>query len=237
MVTRVVLNPAELTETASALEDACGEYEAIGTRVYGCDCGCMPADVAALVDGVTAEVRAGLEGISYELGAQASDLADRAGVPQEDGFTAVGAAWGGPAIPDGGSVVEIGGYFDSLGLGSSEPFLVGIGSGFTSPDPEDGFSVDIGSGYTVGIGGGYVADIGGTYSTGTADGGYIADVGSGYTVGIGDGYTTTVGSSDDVPGSSLGVPHDFSFSSGLTLTSFSEADVDANARKLLGATS
>jgi hypothetical protein len=129
-MTRIVLNPTQLGQTASELDNAAGEYQAIGAQVCGCDCGCMPADVAAVVDSVTTDIRSSLQGFSFELGTQASDLSQRAGVTQDGGFTAVSAAYGGGS--DDVSVVS-GGGFDSFGLGGgSDDVSVVTGGGFGS---------------------------------------------------------------------------------------------------------
>jgi hypothetical protein len=129
-MTQIVLNPEQLSQTASALDNAAGEYQAIGAQVYGCDCGCMPADVASVVDSVTADVRGSLQSISSELGIQASDLAQRAGVSQDGGFTAVGAASGGPAT-DADQQVVIGGGFDTSVFGNDGGgYSLVIGGGF-----------------------------------------------------------------------------------------------------------
>ena len=126
-MTRIVLNPTQLSQTASELDSAAGEYQAIGAQVLGCDCGCMPADVAAVVDNVTADVRGSLQGISSELGLQASDLSQRAGVSQDGGFTAVDAAYGSASSASGQEFI-VGGNFDiPLGgtAGGGQDFIVG----------------------------------------------------------------------------------------------------------------
>jgi hypothetical protein len=88
-MTRIVVNAPQLDETASLLESAAGDYQAIAGRVAGCDCGCMPADVAAVVDSTAASMRSRLEEVSGEMSAAASDLAQRAGVGQDGGFNLV----------------------------------------------------------------------------------------------------------------------------------------------------
>jgi hypothetical protein len=112
-MSRIVINPEELADTASLLAAAAGEYQAIGAHVAGCNCGCMPADVAATVDAVTAAVRGALQGVAGELSEQASSLAWRAGVDQGGATSgAISAAWGGGV--ENASTMTIGGFDGSL---------------------------------------------------------------------------------------------------------------------------
>jgi hypothetical protein len=101
-VSRIVLDPNQLATTASQLQGAAGEYQAIGSRVASCNCGCMPADVAAVVDATTAMIRSQLDSVSAWLAADSADLAWRAGIPQ-DGSSAVGGV-------SGGNYMTVGGY-------------------------------------------------------------------------------------------------------------------------------
>lgn len=129
---RIVVNPSDLAETASLLEETAGDYQAVGTHVWGCDCGCMPADVGAVVDAVTAEVRSVLQSIAAELTTQASGLAWRSGVDQNDHATAISAA-SGPGI-DQRSDVEVvtGGGFDPSVFGAPQYTVIGgTGDAFT----------------------------------------------------------------------------------------------------------
>jgi hypothetical protein len=57
-MTRIVFNQGEFAATTALLGNAAGEYMAIGTDV--CDCGCMPANVASVVDAGTADVGSGV---------------------------------------------------------------------------------------------------------------------------------------------------------------------------------
>jgi hypothetical protein len=169
-MTRIVLNPEQLGQTASTLDGAAGEYQAIGAQVYGCDCGCMPADVASVVDSVTAQVRSALQGISSELGMQASDLSQRAGVSQGDGSTAVSAAWGGPESPADDQQVVVGGGFDtSVFGGNTGDYQIVVGGGvdtsvFGSPELH---TVDVGGGFDTSVfgnsGGGQEFVVGGNF--------------------------------------------------------------------------
>jgi hypothetical protein len=168
-MTQIVLNPEQLAQTASTLQNAAGEYQAIGAQVCGCDCGCMPADVAATVDAVTAEVRGGLSGIAGDISVQAADLAQRAGVDQNGGFSAVGAAWG------GGQTIDVGGYSSDIFNQALQPVELPVGgynldifSEATQPYvlPVGGYNLDIFSdagnnGQTINVGGysGYDLDI------------------------------------------------------------------------------
>jgi hypothetical protein len=175
-MTQIVLNPEQLVQSASALHTASGEYQAIGAQVYGCDCGCMPADVAAVVDGVTADIRSGLQDISAVLGGQASDLVERAGVSQDDGFTAVGAAWGDAVMRDT-QTVDIGGGFDTsiFGTAGGDAQTVLVGGGFDTSvfgDPDGDYqTVDVGGGFDTSVFGdagrdGQTVLIGGDFSLG-----------------------------------------------------------------------
>jgi hypothetical protein len=207
-MTQIVLNPDQLAQTASFLQNAAGEYQAIGAQVYGCDCGCMPADVAATVDSATAAVRSSLQGISSELGAQASDLAQRAGVSQDGGFsTAVGAAWGGPAS-DGSQTVTIGGTFDTSVFGDTtadtttiggEMFTIGGGEPDTTMIGGGTFTIGGGESYTIPIGGTFdtsvFGDPGGTYTTtigGSFDTSVFGDSGQTYSIPIGGTFDNSV---------------------------------------------
>src|SRR5690242_2521156 len=193
-MTQIVLNPEQLSQTASALDNAAGEYQAIGAQVYGCDCGCMPADVASVVDSVTADVRSSLQGISSELGLQASDLAQRAGVSQDGGSTAVGAAWGGPAT-DGDQQVVIGGGFDTsvFGNGSGGYNLV-IGGGFDTSvfgGADDSQDIVVGGGFDTSVFGSANDSqdivVGGGFDTSV-----FGNDGGGYNLVIGGGFDTSV---------------------------------------------
>jgi hypothetical protein len=197
VMARIVVNSSQLGETASLLQSVVGEYQIIGALVFGCDCGCMPADVAATVDAVTADARGVLQVMAVELAAQASGLGWRSGIDQDGGFSAVGGAWGPGAADDGGTVVEIGSGFDVASPGIGEPAIVSIGGGFTP---------DVGGTYTVNIGGGFTTagsdepgsvDIGSGLDTSRygIDGTHSVAIGSGYTVGDG-GYTPGPGSDD-----------------------------------------
>jgi hypothetical protein len=168
-VTRIVLDPAELAGTASELSGAAGEYQAIGSRVASCDCGCMPADVAAVVDATTAMIRSQLNSVSAWLSADSADLAWRAGVPQA-GSPAVGAA-------SGGNYVTIGGYAPpefQLGAAASPGNYITIGGnnpadfGLGGAGSYGGSSITIGGGgfdtsVFGGGGGGSTMTIGGTW--------------------------------------------------------------------------
>jgi hypothetical protein len=110
---RIVINTDQLAETAVLLRNAAGEYQAIGANVAGCNCGCMPADVAAVVDGVTAAVRSGLHGVAGELATQAGDVSTRAGVDQSGGAgtMSIGGFGFDPAwSASGGGTISTGGF-------------------------------------------------------------------------------------------------------------------------------
>jgi hypothetical protein len=145
-VTRILLDPAELAATAARLSDAAGEYQAIGARVASCDCGCMPADVAATVDATTSSVRSRLAALSSQLSADGGDLAWRSGIGQGGGTvaTAASSAWG-PGVDQ--NVVTIGGTATDFGLDTSGGMSVVIGGGF------DLGAVGGNGGSTVSIGG------------------------------------------------------------------------------------
>ena len=49
-MTRIVLDLAQLGETASALANTAGDYQLVGARVASCDSGCMPRDIASVVE-------------------------------------------------------------------------------------------------------------------------------------------------------------------------------------------
>ncbi len=224
-MTQIVINPAQLAQTASALDNAAGEYQAIGAQVCGCDCGCMPADVAAVVDSVTADVRSSLQGISSELGVQASDLSQRAGVTQDGGFSAVSAAYGGASPPDGQQFV-VGGGFDTSMFGSTGGgYDLVIGGGFdpsTFGDTGGGYSLVVGGGFDTSTfgdtGGGYSLVVGGGFDTSTfgdTGGGYSLVVGGGFDTsvfdggGTGGGQSLVVGGSFDIPLSPSGTADGF----------------------------
>jgi hypothetical protein len=167
---RVVVNPSDLAETAALIENAAGEYEAIGARVAGCNCGCMPGDVAAVVDAVTADVRGSLAGVAGSLSEQAAGLAWRAGVDQYSGFNGEG------------QTVTIGGGFYTPVVAedvATAPVSVNIGSGLYSPVVVGGG----GGGQTVTIGGGFYAPMpdygntveGQTVTIGSRSGGMTVD--------------------------------------------------------------
>jgi hypothetical protein len=210
-MTRIVLNQDQLADTAALLGRAAGEYQVIGARVFGCDCGCMPADVSATVDAVTAQVRSALHGIAGELGATAGDLSQRAGLDQDGGFTAVGAAWG-DAQPAGmvggyggdlfssgadGGTLSIGGGLDAsmfssvvagpaMNIGGSGGLdFGGIGGGTISVGG-GGLDFGGGGGGTIGVGGGGGLDFGG-------GGGGTIGVGGGWGLDFGGGGGGTIG--------------------------------------------
>jgi hypothetical protein len=185
-MTRILLDPVELAGAASELRGTAGEYQGIGARVASCDCGCMPAHVAATVDAATAAIRSRLDGLAAEFAQEGGELAWRAGVPQDGGLAgAASAAWGGPAI-DGQTVVVGGGFdtsvFGSTGSGTS----VVVGGGFDTSvfgsGSGGGYNLVVGGGFDTsvfgsGSGGGYNLVIGGTdYST-TGSGGYSLVIG------------------------------------------------------------
>jgi hypothetical protein len=195
LVSRIVLNQDQLDGAASLLQQTAGEYQAIGSRVAHCDCGCMPADVAALVDAVIAEVRSRLAGVSLQLATQASDLAWRAAVDQSptQAQPTTGMFVGGfgfdPAFGGAGnSTMSVGG-FD----GAYFPTPVGVSTfsvgGYGSYDPS---SSDSGNS-TIAIGGSdgslFTSSGGGTFSVGGFDGGFDGStIGANNSIGIGGWY-------------------------------------------------
>jgi hypothetical protein len=215
-MTRIVLNPTQLSQTGSELDAAAGEYQAIGAQVFGCDCGCMPADVAAVVDSVTADVRSALQGLSSELGAQASDISQRAGVSQEDGFSAVSGASGGASMANGQEFVVGGGFDTSVfggGTGDGQDIIVGggfdtsvfgDGTGGVVTIPIGGFDPSVFGG---GSGGGQDFIVGGNFDIplgGTGGGGQDVIVGSSFDTsvfggGTGGGQDFIVGGNFDIP--------------------------------------
>jgi hypothetical protein len=133
-MTRIVLDPEELASTSTELRGAAGEYQAIGSRVASCNCGCMPADVAAVVDAAAAAIRARLNSVSSWLVADSSDLAQRAGIPQS-GAAAMSAAAGGSYVgaadgQHGASVLGGGGYNLVVGGGDFDTSVFGGGGGY-----------------------------------------------------------------------------------------------------------
>jgi hypothetical protein len=164
-MTRIVLDPEQLAGTASDLYGAAGEYEAIGAQVASCDCGCMPASVAATVDAVTAEVRQRLGYLASGLAEESGALAWRAGVPQDGAATTISAASGpGVAVAGGANTVMVGG--DPYGLFSQSAstggynLVIGGDSSFSQPATggynlviggESTFSEPTTSGYTLTI--------------------------------------------------------------------------------------
>ena len=202
-MTQIVLDPEQLSQTASMLSSAAGEYQAIGAQVHGCDCGCMPPDVAAVVDSATALARSVLQGISSALAGEASDLSQRASVAQNDGFGAVSAAWGGPASTAGQAVIGssyeasggdvIGGSTFTIGDGGDDVDMIG-GSTFTIGDGGDDVDLIGGSTFTIGDSGGSSDMVGGSTFTIGGGGGSTDMVGAGtFTVGGGGGSTDMVG--------------------------------------------
>lgn len=203
-MTQIVLNPEQLSQTASLLNNAAGEYQAIGAQVRGCDCGCMPADVSAVVDSATALARSVLQGFSSTLAEQASDLSQRASISQEDGFGAVSAAWGGPA--SGAGTAVIGSSYDASGsdLIGGETFTIGGGGGSTDLIGGGTFSIGADGGSTDTIGGGTFSIGGGGGSTDTIEGGTFSIGGDGGSSDLIGGGTFTIGGaggSSDVIGS------------------------------------
>ena len=125
-MTRIVLDPGELAAAARHTA-AAGEYQAIGARVASCDCGCMPADVAATVDGATSSIRSRLDSLSAGLATSGADLAWRSGVPQDGATVATAAsAASGPGVDP--NVITIGGTASDFGLASSSMSLMIGGS-------------------------------------------------------------------------------------------------------------
>jgi hypothetical protein len=215
-MTRILLDPEQLAGTSAELRGAAGEYQAIGARVASCDCGCMPPDVAAVVDSTTAAIRSRLNSVSAWLTADSADLAERAGIPQS-GMSAVGAA-------AGGGYVTVGGYqapeFDLNGGGGT---TVVVGGGFDTSvfgSGGGGYTAVVGGGFDTSVfgsgGGGYTAVVGGGFDTsvfGSGGGGYTAVVGGGFDTSVfGDsgsgGYTLVIGGGFDPsvfdPGPGLG---------------------------------
>jgi hypothetical protein len=186
---RIVINTDQLVETAAVLQSAAGEYQAIGANVAGCDCGCMPADVAAVVDTVTAAVRSVLQSVAADLATQALALGWRADVDQDGGFQGVDAAWSDP----GTSTMTIGGYDTSVFGGSTGGTTLVIGGTDSSPfvTPVGASTITIG-----GYGGHYFdGDEGGSpIILGGTDPGY----GTPFTIGGTDG--TTGGTLLTIPG-------------------------------------
>jgi hypothetical protein len=187
-VTRIVLDPTELAGAASELAGTAGEYEAIGGRVASCDCGCMPGDVAAVVDSRTAAVRFRLSVLSSGLADSSGELAWRAGVPQNGASGAAISAASGARVAGngGGATLVIGG--DPYGLFTS------AGSGGTTftigGDPYGLFSQPASAGTTLVIGG----DPSGLFSQ-PSSGGSTLIIG-GYpsmSEPNGGGYTLTIG--------------------------------------------
>jgi hypothetical protein len=204
-VTRILLDPTELAGAASDLRGAAGEYQGIGARVVLCDCGCMPPDVAATVDAAAASIRSRLDGLGAAFVEESSELAWRAGVPQ-DGVVvggAASAAWGGAA--DNGQSVVVGGGFDT-GVFSSGAAGSGVVVG-------GGFDTSV---FGSGSGGGYNLVIGGNdFSTTGTGGGYNLVIGGNdfSTTGTGGGYSLVIG------GNGFSIPDDgLTIGSGFNLT-------------------
>ena len=213
-MTRIVVNPGELAETASLLRSVSGEYETIGTRVASCDCGCMPADVAATVDASVGAIHARLRETSGVVAAYAAELDRRASVPQDGGFTAVGSAFGSGASFGGAGSFVVGGTGADASFSSGSGgggFAVG-GTGFDQPFFGTGGGVFVvgGTGFDPSFssgsgGGGGVAIVGGAGpplpSAGGGGGGVaIVGGGSGFDTGLlgtgGGGGTAVVGGAD-----------------------------------------
>lgn len=155
---RILINPDELADTASLLATTAGEYQAIGAEVAYCNCGCMPADVAAVVDAITAEARSVLQSIAAEFNAQASGLGWRSGVDQNGPSTAISAAWGGAGSAQSTSTMNVGGFDGSLFGGSTGGTTLTIGgtdgSLFTTPVGTSTISVGGYGGVDLGTGAG-----------------------------------------------------------------------------------
>ena len=190
---RIVVNPNDLADTASLLHRAAGELEAVGTRVAACDCGCMPMDVAATVDGVTAAVRSRLQGVSSALAENASELNWRAGVPQSAGFggTAASAAWGGAATSGPTSAV-VGGTFD-IPSSAPEGYSLVVGGSFDLP-------ASSGEGYTQMIGGTFDLPV----SSSSQGYNLVVTSDSAVSTASNEGYTFVVGGNFDLPAASTG---------------------------------
>jgi hypothetical protein len=184
-MSRIVINSWDLAAAASLMENAAGEYQAIGAQVMGCDCGCMPPDVAATVDAVTAEVRSALQGIASELAAQASGLEWRSAIDQDGGLSAVGSASGGAEGSGSGSTMMVGGSDGSLYGGSDTGSTMSVGgfdgSLFATPTGMATMTVGGAGGLDFGGGGGG----GGTISIGRAGGLDFGDGGGGGTMTVG----------------------------------------------------
>jgi hypothetical protein len=217
-MTQIVLNPEQLAQTASTLQNAAGEYQAIGAQVCGCDCGCMPADVAATVDAVTAEVRGGLSGIAGDISVQAADLAQRAGIDQNGGFSAVGAAWG------GGQTIDVGGYSSDIFNQALQPVDMVIGGSFDIFD--QGLQP-----YTTYVGGGdfdifdqgtnpngYDLVVGGDFSLGGGGGGTDLITGGDFTIGGGGGGVDLITGGDFTIGGDTGGSVDLITGGDFTIT-------------------
>jgi hypothetical protein len=242
-MTRIVLDPEQLAGAASDLSGAAGEYQAIGARVGSCECGCMPADVAATVDAATASIRSRLNGLGAGLVEESGELARRAGVPQDGGALSASAAWAGPAA-DGQSVV-VGGGFDTSVFGGS-------GGGYNLVIGGVDYSADTGGGYNLVIGGtDYSADTGGGYNLVIGGTDFTADTGGGYTVNIGGtdwlsdtggGYSLIIGGTDfSIPESTLGPGFDLTDwglggtgYSGRTLGSFTPTTIPESMAVITG---
>jgi hypothetical protein len=178
-MTRIVLDPEQLAGAASDLSGAAGEYEAIGGQVAACNCGCMPASVAATVDATTAEIRRRLGYLASGLAEESGELAWRSGVPQAGGGVAISAASGPGVVGVGGGTMLLSG--GDAGAGAA---TVTIGG-----DPFGWFSQPATGGYNLVVGG----DSEGWFSE-PATGGYNLVIGGDSTFlqpGIG-GYSLTI---------------------------------------------
>jgi hypothetical protein len=188
-MTRILLDPAELSGAATELRGAAGEYQAIGARVASCDCGCMPPAVAATVDAAAHSIRSRLDGLAAGLAQEGSGLGWRAGVPQDGALatTAVSSAYGG-----GDQFVVGGTALAGLSAASGGMTLVIGGSDMGAVSDYNPFASVLGpSGELVIGGGGYPGGTGGIGGAITV-GGYnpfASVMGSGGELIIGgDGY-------------------------------------------------
>jgi hypothetical protein len=218
-MTRIVISPTDLAQTASLLHDAAGEYYVIGARVASCDCGCMPPDVAGTVDAVAAGVRTGLVSISGELEQEAAVLTRRSEVGQNGGFSAVGAAWGDGvvsvegSVPDefaglnpGANTMTVGSAVDAFALGGQQIVAVSGGGDIWGGVGTTARTTSVGGGaediwggiglsrqtLSVGGGDGDIFSFGNQQSVSVGDNGDIFGSGNQQTISVGGDDTPTL---------------------------------------------
>jgi hypothetical protein len=119
-VTRIILDPSELTSVAATLRSVAVETAQVGSELAHCVACSMPADVEPIVQQIVATTDAILDEMARRMQTSANDLLVRAGVATNDSMTAASTASfsSGVSMPTGGAFAASGsGGFGGMTLG------------------------------------------------------------------------------------------------------------------------